>query len=84
MTFLDVTVYKGPRFETTGILDTDIYYKPTNNFLYLYGSFHHPPPVFKAVALGETLRILRNVSDEPRFKEHQNHLIKKLKLRAFP
>ena len=86
MTFLDVTVYKGPRFETRGILDTDIYYKPINNFLYLhvYGSSYHPPHVLKAVALGETLRILRNVSDEPRFKEHQNHLIEKLKLRAFP
>ena len=46
MTFLDVTVHMGPRFETMGILDTDIYYKPTNNFLYLYGSSHHPPQGF--------------------------------------
>ena len=84
MTFLDVTVYKGPRFAATGLLDTDIHYKPTNNFLYVHGSSHHPPHTFKAVALGECLRILRNVSEEKKFDEHKGNLIRKLKLRAFP
>lgn len=72
VTFLDVTVFKGPTFETTGILDTEIFYKSTNNFLYLHGSSHHPPHVFKAVALGETLRILRNCSQQEAFERHKN------------
>ena len=32
LTFLDVRVYKGPRFESDNILDPEIHYKPTNHF----------------------------------------------------
>ena len=50
----------------------------------LDGSSHHPPHVFKAVALGETLRILRNCSQQEAFERHKNKLIESLKARAFP
>ena len=83
-TFLDVTVFKGPRFKTTRILDTEIFYKPTNHFLYAHGSSHHPLHVFKAVALGETLPILRNCSQKDKFERHRKTLIDSLKARAFP
>ena len=42
VTFLDLTIYKGNSFAATGILDTVIYYKPTNLFAYVHGSSNHP------------------------------------------
>ena len=54
LTFLDVRVYKGPRFESDNTLNTKIHYKPTNHFKYVHGKSYHPLHVFKAVALGET------------------------------
>ena len=32
LTFLDVTVYKGPQFKETGLLDVKTHIKPTNNY----------------------------------------------------
>ena len=82
--FLDLTIYKGPRFAECSKLDTEIYYKTTNNFTYVHGRSHHPPHVYKAVARGETLRILRNCSDTHTFSVHKNNLMRKLKERGFP
>ena len=82
--FLDVRVYKGQRFDACNKLDTEIHYKTTNNFTYIHGRSHHPPHVYKAVARGETLRILRNCSNIDTFLLHKNNLIKKLKDRCFP
>ena len=76
-------LFLGPRFETMGILNTENFYKSTSNFLYLHSSSHHPPHVFKVVALGETLRILRNCSQEDTFECHRSKLIDKLKSRAY-
>ena len=38
--FLDLTIYKSPSFQETGILSTKIYYKPTNTFSFPLGSSH--------------------------------------------
>ena len=63
MVFLDLRVYKGSNFNTTGRLQTEISYKVTNNFTYIHGTSYHPRHVYKGVAKGEALRILRNCSE---------------------
>ena len=48
-----MTVYKGPRFQETGILDIKTHIKKTNKQLYIHKTSHHP------IAIGETQRYLR-------------------------
>ena len=60
LTFLDVTVYKGPEFSSTGILDVKTHIKPTNKQLYIiHSNSYHPKCVKTAIPKGETLRYLR-------------------------
>ena len=39
---LDITTYKSPSFQQTGILSTKIYYKPTNTFSFPLHSHYMP------------------------------------------
>lgn len=64
ITFLDVTVYKGQRFQSENILDINTFIKPTETFQYLDRSSAHPPTVFKGFIKGEIIRYIRNTSDE--------------------
>ena len=67
-TFLDVTVYKGPRFEVQQILDVKTHIKPTNKQLYVHADSYHPPGTHKGIAKGEAKRYLRTNSE----KQNQN------------
>ncbi len=67
--FLDVEIFKGPRFQREGILDCKTFLKPTNKFQYLHRDSAHPPGVFKALIKGELLRYVRNTNSESDFKE---------------
>lgn len=64
LTFLDMTVYKGPSFKDTGLLDIKTHIKKTNKQLYVHQSSYHPEPCKKAIATGETIRYLRT-NQEP-------------------
>ena len=55
LTFLDVTLYKGYRFQSQSVLDIQIHIKPTNKQLYVHGSPYHPPSILAAISKGETL-----------------------------
>ena len=72
MNFLDTTVYKGSRFAQYGIRDFKSHIKPTNSFQYLERKSAHNPSVFKAFIKGETIRHLRNTSDEKHFTDTIN------------
>ena len=63
MNFLDITLFKGERFELKGILDVKTFIKPTNTFQYLERNSAHSPSVFKGIIKGEIIRHLRNTSD---------------------
>ena len=63
MNFLDITLFKGERFEREGILDVQTFIKPTNTFQYLERNSAHSPSVFKGIIKGEIIRHLRNTSD---------------------
>ena len=81
--FLDVTLYKGSRFLTTGVLDMKTYFKPTNTFQYLEFSSAHPRSVFKGLVKGECIRFLRSTSDPSIFRD-LTKLSQRLRLRKYP
>ena len=78
-TFLDVTLYKGERFEATNTLDLKTQIKATNKQLYVHSASHHPPATIKAIAKGETKRYLRTSSNETNFNSMTLKLIHKLR-----
>ena len=81
MTFLDTKVYKGTRFQESGILDIKLYIKPTHTFQYLHRTSAQSKSVFKGFIKGECIRHARNTSDRTilleRLQEFQTHLTKR-------
>ena len=69
LTFLDVSIYKGKRFQKSNILDVKSYIKPTNNFQYLHRESAHPTSVFKGLIKGECIRHMRNTYDSTIFEK---------------
>jgi hypothetical protein len=59
---LDIEMYKGPRFRTTGILDIRSHSKQHNLFLYIPFSSYHPIATLIGWIKAETLRHCRNNS----------------------
>ncbi|XP_072020417.1 uncharacterized protein [Amphiura filiformis] len=62
--FLDLTIYKGDRFQSSNILDIKCFTKPTETWGYLDRSSCHNPSVFKGFIKGELIRLVRNSSDK--------------------
>lgn len=67
--FLDLCIYKGPRFAECGKLDIKTYSKPTNKFQYLDRTSAHPEHIFKAVIRGELTRHLRNTNQKVEYAQ---------------
>ena len=57
--FLDLTIFKGPQFAFTNLLDTKTFQKPLNLYQYLHFSSSHPKNVFKSIIRGECIRYIR-------------------------
>ena len=83
ITVLDITLYKGARFQENGILDIKTHIKPTNKQLYVHASSYHPPCTGKSIAIGETNRYIRTNSDEQHFNHMVNQLHTKLLQRGY-
>lgn len=82
--FLDLVVYKGPRFTSSNKLDTRPHFKDTNKFQYLHFSSCHPRSTFTGIARGELTRMLRASSDETTFNKSARFIISKLRARGYP
>ena len=80
-TFLDITVFKGERFNTSNILDVKTHFKPTNTFQYLNRTSAHNSAVFKAFIKGEAIRQIRNTNNnnslQKTLSEFKRHLLKR-------
>ena len=83
VTFLDLRIYKPPNFSTTRKLATSIHYKRTNTFSYAHGTTHVAPNTLRGVAIGETIRALRNCNKEAKFLQEQRQIEKKFKRRGY-
>lgn len=82
-TYLDITLYKGERYFHLNKLDSKVYFKPTNKFLYLPSHSHHPSPHKKAVIKGESIRCLRICSNRANWLSALNLIFKGLMNRGY-
>ena len=62
VTFLDVTVFKGPKFHSIGCLDFKTHIKETNSRSYVHASSYHPTGTHKGIIVGEIHRYFRTNS----------------------
>lgn len=65
--FLDVEIFKGPRFATNGVLDFRTYQKPQNRYLYLAPNSFHRRDIFKSMILSEIHRYRLTCSNDNDF-----------------
>ena len=82
--FLDLTIYKGPLFYSSKMLDTKCYSKTYAQFLYLPFKSYHPRSTKIAMVKGEAIRLLRNSSNSNAFNAALQQLKKHLKVRGYP
>ncbi len=82
--FLDITIYKGKRFELQNILDVKPFFKKTNKFQYLQYKSAHPRQTFSSLIKGELTRLLRACSDKDEYTAVQNKLYKEFRNRGYP
>ena len=82
--FLDLYLYKPADFSTRGKLSTTIYYKPTNTFSYALGTSYIHPNIQRGIAIGETVRMLRNTDRLGKFRFFKNRIIARLRARRYP
>ena len=78
LTFLDITLYKGERFDANQLLDVCTHIKPTNKQLYIHATSYHPPTTINAISKGETNRYLRTNSNEREFQNMKQRLTNRL------
>lgn len=84
MNFLDLKIVKGVKFDTYGILDTKMFQKSMNLFLYLpFNSFH---PIENKIGFitGELKRFIRSNSDIKDYISDRNKFFWRLKARGYP
>ena len=67
--FLDLTVYKGPKFRTSGHLDSKVYFKPTDSHQLLHTNSFHRKHTFPGIVKSQILRYYRNCSDLTEFNK---------------
>ncbi len=82
--FLDITIYKGKRFNHKSILDVKPFFKKTNKFQYLQYNSAHPRQTFRSVLKGELTRLLRASSDPEIYTTIQEKLRTEFRNRGYP
>ena len=83
-TFLDLKIFKGARFSTTGVLDTSLHIKATNPQTFLHFSSCHPLSTFKTVLRGELIRAIRCTSSPTTYITILDKLLRKFRWRGYP
>lgn len=81
--FLDLTIFKGERWEREGILDVKLFEKPTNRFLYIPATSCHPAAAKKGWITTELIRMVRNNSSENLFNQKKEEFRERLQKRGF-
>ena len=81
--FLDVTIYKGTKFETSGYIDYKVFFKPTYTHQLLHCKSFHPHHTFKGIVKSHIIRFHRNSSNKQNFNEACSVLFNALKPRGY-
>ena len=66
--YLDLTIFKGPKFHQTGHLDTKIFFKETDTHSLLNKASFHPRHIFKGILKSQITRFYRNCSQKDDFE----------------
>lgn len=81
--YLDMIIYKGPRYALERKIDLQVYFKPTNKLLYLPHISQHPGAHKTGIIKGEAIRCLRNTSSKALWLASLRIIFKGLRLRGF-
>lgn len=81
--FLDCEVFKGEDFDRTGKLQTRLYQKPQNKYLYLPPSSFHSPYVFSAFITAEVKRYRILCSQDEDFRKATDLFFQRLVDRGY-
>ena len=81
--FLDVKIHKGPAFEATHILDTRLFEKPLNKYLYVAATSGHTLSTKKGFIRGECIRFCRLSSQPSYYKQALAAFRKRLNARGY-
>lgn len=81
--FLDVTIFKGPRFQKENILDTKVFFKPTDTHELLHKLSYHPKHTFPGILKSQFLRFFRISNNFEDFLKSSKILIQVLAKRSY-
>lgn len=81
--YLDICIYKGPRYELSRKLDLKVYFKPTNRMLYLPSISNHPGSQKTGIVKGEAIRCLRNTTSKAQWLASLRIIFQGLILRGY-
>lgn len=82
--FLDLSIYKGPRWKRTNKLDYKLYTKPASTHMHLAYSSNHAPATKKGVIKEAILRRIRYNSSLSTYLEQRDEYIYQLRKRGIP
>jgi hypothetical protein len=82
--FLDLTIFKGQRFQTKRLLDTKCYQKPMNRYLFMPFNSEHPVACKLSIVHGELRRYIKRSSARDDYIGLAGLLRQRLHLRGFP
>ena len=82
--FLDVTIFKGKRFNQHNRLDMKTYQKENNLYEYIHFQSNHQKQLLKGFIIGETIRYVRTNTSEDSFTEQSQRLTSRLQERKYP
>ena len=81
--FLDVTIYKGPSFNSTNLFDTKVFFKPTDTHALLFKNSFHPKHTFQGIVKSQLIRFDRICSRREDFRDAVSILFWALKPRGY-
>ena len=81
--FLDVTIFKGKQFHSKAILDTKVFFKPTDTHELLHKKSYHPKHTFRGIIKSQIIRFHRICSNPEDFHHACSTLFTALKKRHY-
>lgn len=81
--FLDVTIFKGKRFQTQNILDTKVHFKKTDTHELLHKNSYHPKHTFSGILKSQIIRFSRICNNEEDRLKANKTLFTVLHLRGY-
>lgn len=81
--FLDVEIYKGPRFNSSRVLDFKTYQKEQNRYLYLAPNSFHRRDIFNSMIISELNRYRLSCTDNNEFYRIRSLFYQRLVARGY-